>query len=363
MDSCLQVKLRMSIRSYPWEPSYATSDLRENGAPVDVLHDFYIPALQRATHYDRVAGYFTSSSLAAASQGFSRFVENGGYARFVVGMALQPEDAAAILHGDEQRAAKAMLDELNVTPQWPNATRQGVELLAWMVANGYLEIRVGLRVNARDGTPQDPDFAQDGYLHEKWAIIGDEYDELFISGSLNESRTALSINAENITLMPSWDDWHRSVFQQKKRNFEALWSGTHPHIKTLTLPEAVEARLVTIANNVPGLYEIDDTPALPPPEVNDTGHPVPGPADQLRFAMIRLAPLLPGETGWAWRPRQSNRGPTSVLLLAGSSRLTPGTRCCAMKWGWERRSRQAWPFVLSGSAERRAPFGYLLPRR
>lgn len=284
----------MSIRSYPWEPSYATSDLRENGAPVDVLHDFYIPALQRATHYDRVAGYFTSSSLAAASQGFSRFVENGGYARFVVGMALQPEDAAAILHGDEQRAAKAMLDELNVTPQWPNATRQGVELLAWMVANGYLEIRVGLRVNARDGTPQDPDFAQDGYLHEKWAIIGDEYDELFISGSLNESRTALSINAENITLMPSWDDWHRSVFQQKKRNFEALWSGTHPHIKTLTLPEAVEARLVTIANNVPGLYEIDDTPALPPPEVNDTGHPVPGPADQLRFAMIRLAPLLPG---------------------------------------------------------------------
>lgn len=284
----------MSIRKYPWRPGYATSDLREDGKAVDVLHDFYIPALQRATHYDRVAGYFTSSSLAAASQGFSQFVENGGHARFVVGMALQPDDAAAILHGDEQRAQKAMLDELDSPGQWPDTLRCGVELLSWMVANGYLEIRVGLRVNAKDGTPQDPEFSQDGYLHEKWAILGDEYDELFISGSLNESRTALSINAENITLMRSWDDWNRPIFEQKKRNFEALWKGTHPYIKTLSLPQAVKARLVTIAKNTKNLYEIDATPAPPEPEVHDVEAPVPEPADQLRFAMLRLAPLLPG---------------------------------------------------------------------
>ena len=90
----------MALRDYSWEPSYATSDLRDDGGTVDILHDFYIPALMRATHYDRVAGYFTSSSLAAASQGFSRFVEQGGKARFVVGMQLNSDDAEAILQGD-----------------------------------------------------------------------------------------------------------------------------------------------------------------------------------------------------------------------------------------------------------------------
>ena len=155
----------MTLRDFSWEPSYATSDIREDGKLVDVLHDFYIPALRRATRYDRVAGYFTSSSLAAASQGFSRFVENSGVARFVVGMQLDPEDAAAILQGDEQRASQVMLAELESSQQWPTALRHGVELLAWMVANGHLTIRVGLRVHAQDGTPQPMDFAQDGYLH------------------------------------------------------------------------------------------------------------------------------------------------------------------------------------------------------
>ena len=284
----------MSIRSYPWEPSYATSDLREDGVQVDLLHDFYIPALERATRYDRVAGYFTSSSLAVASQGFSRFVASGGHARFVVGTQLEPDDAAAILDGDEQRAAKALLDELDVTAQWPDAMRRGVELLAWMVAHGYLSIRVGIRVDARDGSPQDMEFSQDGYLHEKWAILGDGNDELFISGSLNESRTSLAVNAENITVMRSWHDWNRPIFQQKTRNFEALWQGTHPHIRTFSLPEAVAARLVAIANRATGLHELDGTPAPQKAVVADLEAPEPELSDRLRFAMIRLAPLLPG---------------------------------------------------------------------
>lgn len=76
----------MSLCDYPWEPSYATSDIREDGKLVDVLHDFYIPALSRVTRYDRVAGYLRSSSLAAVSQGFSCFIEHGGEAHFVAGM-------------------------------------------------------------------------------------------------------------------------------------------------------------------------------------------------------------------------------------------------------------------------------------
>lgn len=285
----------MILRDYSWEPSYATSDIREDGKLVDVLHDFYIPVLSRATRYDRVAGYFSSSSLAAASQGFSRFIENGGEARFVVGMQLDPDDAAAILQGDEQRASQAMLAELASPQQWPSAMRHGVELLAWMVANGHLSIRVGLRVHAKDGSPQPLDYAQDGYLHEKWAILGDGQDELYISGSLNESRTALAINAENINVHPSWGDWGKRAIPQKHRNFKALWQGNHPAIRTFSLPEAVEAELVKIARNAGGLREIDGTPMTTPTrQIREKDELVPSFAERLRFAMLRLAPLLPG---------------------------------------------------------------------
>ncbi len=67
-----------SLKDYHWNYEYRTSSLKEDNSPVDILHDFYIPALQRSVSYWRVAGYFTSSSLAAASQGFSAFTASGG---------------------------------------------------------------------------------------------------------------------------------------------------------------------------------------------------------------------------------------------------------------------------------------------
>jgi len=49
-----------------------------DGRPVDMLQDFYIPALRLAVRYARVAGYFRSSSLAAASREFSALAGRRG---------------------------------------------------------------------------------------------------------------------------------------------------------------------------------------------------------------------------------------------------------------------------------------------
>ena len=97
----------------PWQLSYRTSTLRPDGRPVDILHDFYIPALQRSVRYDRVAGYFRSTSLAAASQGFSALVGRQGQMRLIVGADLDPDDVRAILHGSEERLAARLNAELD----------------------------------------------------------------------------------------------------------------------------------------------------------------------------------------------------------------------------------------------------------
>ena len=59
--------------SVPWQLTYDTGVPGPDGTPVDILRDFYLPALSRAVAYDRVAGYFRSTSLAAAAQGFEAF--------------------------------------------------------------------------------------------------------------------------------------------------------------------------------------------------------------------------------------------------------------------------------------------------
>lgn len=288
------------LRDYDWYTTYATSDIRDNGNPVDVLQDFYIPALSCSIRYDRVAGYFTSSSLAAASQGFSQFVSNEGKARMVVGAQLAQDDAQAIIQGDQQRLQARMEEELEGIEAWPEAQRNGVELLAWMVTHGHLEIQVGIRVDNKNGTAQPFDYGGDGYLHEKWALFSDDKDQIYVGGSLNESQTALSINAENIEVDLSWDSGRtRDKILQKCRNFEAMWSGKHPSIRTFSLPDAIQQRLVQIVQNAGTIKEIDDTffrwTPEPPSESVDLNEPDSLTTEELaRFALIRLAPLLPG---------------------------------------------------------------------
>ena len=105
-----------SFTEYLWQYRYCTSALNLDGKPTNVLHDFYIPALQRAVRYDRVAGYFRSTSLAAASQGYTAFLKHGGTMRLVVGADLQVQDVAAILRGNKQRLSDRLMAELE-TPE------------------------------------------------------------------------------------------------------------------------------------------------------------------------------------------------------------------------------------------------------
>jgi superfamily II DNA or RNA helicase len=273
-----------------WLYTYKTSSLGPDGQPVNILHDFYIPVLKLSVKYDRVAGYFRSSSLAVASQGFSAFSTACGRVRMIVGADLDPHDVEAILQGDKKCMAEHLNRELEGLETWPEDVRQGVELLSWMVSRGCLEVRVAFRVHRQTGKPLSFDSCEDGYVHEKWAIFTDAVgSRIYMSGSLNESRQALVYNAENINLHTDW--WGNSDQQrinEAATSFEQLWNNDNPHIKVLTLPEAVSRRLVRIAENVAHPFEIDGSSAMTP-EIE-----APCAMERLRFALIKDGPRLPG---------------------------------------------------------------------
>jgi hypothetical protein len=280
-----------AFRDWNWRLSYKTSGLKA----VSILHDFYIPALQRAVRYDRVAGYFRSTSLAAASQGFSAFVNKVGKMRLLVGADLEPHDVEAILKGEQERLTKGLNAALGETANWSDPEARGVELLAWMVKAGLLEVRVALRVHAQTGKPIPLDSQVDGYVHEKWAVLADAAgDRMYISGSLNESKTALMLNAENIDVHCAWrSEEALERTEEAEEGFAALWANEHPAFRVVTLPDAVKSHLISFAT---GSNVVHLSPVILPTEVDGTSAaPVdikPSVAEWLAFKFIQDAPRM-----------------------------------------------------------------------
>ncbi len=283
MVSCITFK---DVR---WHPSYKTSSLRPDGSPVDILHDFYIPVLKIAIKYDRIAGFFRSSSLAIASQGFSAFTNSDGRMRLVVGADLAPQDVAAILEGDRLRLEARLCKELEDPENWPDEVTRGVSLLAWMVARGNLDVKVAFRIHGTTGKPIPIDSAEDGYVHEKWAVFTDrEGNRIYISGSLNESRTALALNAENIDVHCDWwNDLERKRAEDALQDFETVWDNRSPYLRVMPLPEAVRQRLISFAKDISTLFEVDGSTAARP----NTAPP--SAMERLRFALVKYGPQLP----------------------------------------------------------------------
>jgi hypothetical protein len=106
---------------------------------------------------------------------------------------------------------------------------------------------------------------------------------------LNESRMALSLNAENLDIHCDWQrERDRQRVEEAAQEFEILWQNEHPALRVLTLPEAVRQRLIDLVSDVMHPTEIDGSSAAPR-QVSP-----PSALERLRFALLRDGPKLPG---------------------------------------------------------------------
>lgn len=82
----------------------------------NLIQDFYLPCLGKATVYNRAVGFFSSTSMAAAARGLTAMIRAGGKMRLVASPCLFQEDAEAIAKGLRQREeiiVGAILQELD----------------------------------------------------------------------------------------------------------------------------------------------------------------------------------------------------------------------------------------------------------
>lgn len=215
----------------------------------DLSRDFVIPALQVAASYDRAVGYFTSDGLNVVGPGLKAFIARGARARLVASPHLTAEDVEAIESGLLARqdvVRRRLLDALAEAEPPPDS----LVLLAWMLANDRLEIRLAVPRSGR------------GIYHEKVGVFTDHDGcRVAFGGSANETVGGLVSNFEAIDVFFSWDTTAQRV-ARKVANFEGLWNGETQNLFVMGLPEAVERELVTIAErHAPRVFEIIDPPS------------------------------------------------------------------------------------------------------
>ena len=265
----------------------------------DLVRLFYIPALEDAERYDRLTGYFNANALRLAARGIEGLVRNDGRMRLIVGCTLNPPEIEAIEKGEQLRLlVERHMDNLPLAPP-DQPTSDALELLAWMVARGHLDVRVAVPCDS-DRRP----IPADGIFHEKAGIIQDRAgDRLAWNGSLNETAAGWQHNWESINVYTSWGTDAARV-NEEDANFARIWADQARRVIVLDIPDAARQSLMRFLPKTDMPARLQQEPAAKPvqspPAEPTTGAaapkepPAPEPGD-LRsrvWSFIRQAPSM-----------------------------------------------------------------------
>lgn len=283
------------LAQHGWKLKYTPED-------GNLVKLFYVPALEDAVRYHRLTGYFTAGALALAARGIEGLVRHSGQMRLLVGCTLDPPEIDAIERGAKlrQQVEAHLASTRLVAPD--QARHDALELLAWMVERGFLEVKVAIPCDAA----RKPIF--DGTIfHEKSAIIEDRVgDRIAWTGSLNETAGGWVGNWESVTVFRSWTG-DRERVDIEEENFARLWADKSTRVLTLDVPTAVRDDLLQYlpkddalpARLKPDIAVLGTGPAVlrpvpePAPAAPDPTQPAPLDIRRLIWGYIAHAAALP----------------------------------------------------------------------
>jgi SNF2 family DNA or RNA helicase len=277
------------LADHVWQLKYTPED-------GDLVKLFYIPALEDAVRYDRLTGYFNSTALTLAARGLEGLIRNSGHMRLIVGCTLNQPEIDAIERGEKLR--DMVEQHLAAIPlEAPSHNEHSaLELLAWMVASGILDVKVAVPCD-----DQRRPIPADGIFHEKAGIIEDKCgDRIAWNGSLNETGAGWKYNWESINVYAGWGLEPKRV-EEEEQNFARIWANKCSRVITLDVPSALKQDLMRFMPE-------DDRPARLKEREKEKQKPTPvAPGDELTpepapalfdlrhnvWRFIKVAPELP----------------------------------------------------------------------
>lgn len=205
----------------------------------DLVNDFYNPVLSKAKEYDRICGYFNSTSLAIAAKGIKNFILNNGKMRLLCGVQLNEDDFNSMTHSSEINDAISDYFLKDIHSMEDEIQQNHVKLLAWMLENDFLEIKLGIIKSNGNRIG--------GMLHSKNGIVyDDDKNCILFCGSNNETAAGWVNNIENFKVFFSWND-SSTYMVNDIEEFNRFWNNESNSLEVLEIPEATKRGLIEIA--------------------------------------------------------------------------------------------------------------------
>jgi superfamily II DNA or RNA helicase len=237
------------------EPEYASdSD--------DLLHDFYIPALREAITYDRITGFFASSSLAMYWETLPDFVDRGGKIRILCSPRITEPDAQGIERGyqarDDETLSMALRAEFEALLEIRDLRKPALALAA-LISEGIVDVCLARVAQASLDDRR--------MFHDKVGLFSDRLGQrIGFRGSLNETRFGIASDG-NIESFDAWTSWtgrnDQIRVERATERFERIWTGLATGIEVLKLPAPFRHWLDTKAEGIDWREFAGERSALP----------------------------------------------------------------------------------------------------
>ena len=210
----------------------------------DIVEEFYAPVLSSARSYDRIAGFFCSSTLAVAARGLSEFINHGGKMRLITSPILDPDDfdiIKKITEGEKVTLKEFGFDIDKISTEFEE---NHVQALGWMLEHGLLEMKLAIVAGDDGSILSRESLLNVGLFHQKVGVFTDsEGNKLSFSGSINETAAAWINNDEEFKVFKEWDGNADYLIRDVNR-FETIWNNQKKQVKVYDLPTAVKEELV-----------------------------------------------------------------------------------------------------------------------
>ncbi len=220
----------------------------------DVYNDFFNRVLSLAKKYARVGGLFTSRNFAACADGLQGFIQNDGRMQLVLASSFDLEDVEAITKGikntEDVLAENWIRDFTEIKDKF---VQDHTKALAWMLANGYLEIKVVILTDHNGKVLDSKQLEKVTLFKRKTGVFWDDkYNAITFSGNIDFDDKLFG-DYYFFRVYRSWDESEKKYVDDDFEEFQKYWNARlieglgEYSVKVIPLPNAVKENLIQIA--------------------------------------------------------------------------------------------------------------------
>ena len=168
----------------------------------------------------------------------SNIYEKNGKVRFIFSYDLTEQDFNLMKEGYQNRDAieTSLLSKISYEEMSPEQ-KMAFENIAFLIQIGLVEIKIA--------------FTKAGIFHDKFGLIYDDEDCIYIRGSNNETEAAVIYSFESFETTCSWNASENEKFKidSSKQIFESLWNNERKDMMVIEIPEIVKNEIIKFSKN------------------------------------------------------------------------------------------------------------------